>query len=58
MATTATSTCARFAELRERIREHMAALEAYQADYYERARAEFTVIDGGLSGNNSQDGII
>ena len=39
---------ARFAELRERIRQHMADIEAYEADYYaERARSEFTVIDGG-----------
>ena len=49
---------ARFAELRERIREHMADLEAAEAEWYaERAREQFTVIEGGLSGNNSQSGI-
>ena len=38
----------RFAELRERIREQLADIEAYEADYYaERARSEFTVIEGG-----------
>lgn len=48
----------RFAELRERIRQQLADIEAYEADYYaERARSEFTVIEGGLSGNSSQSGI-
>ena len=48
----------RFAELRHRIRERLADIEAYEADYYaERARSEFTVIEGGLSGNNSHSGI-
>jgi hypothetical protein len=39
---------ARFAELRERITERLADIEAYDAQYYaERARSEFTVIEGG-----------
>ena len=53
---------ARFAELRERITELRDWLQAQEDQWYseraaERARAEFTVIEGGLSGNLSQDGI-
>ena len=39
---------ARFAELRESIRERLADIEAWESQYYaERARSEFTVIEGG-----------
>ena len=53
---------ARFAELRERITEARDWLQAQEDQYYsERFAAErrekFTVIEGGLSGNNSQSGI-
>ena len=53
---------ARFAALRARITEHLEWLEDEEERYFsnrhaERARAEFTVIEGGLSGNNPQDGI-
>ena len=53
---------ARFAELREHITELRDWIEAdYERYYAERtaqeARANFTVIEGGLSGNLSQDGI-
>jgi hypothetical protein len=37
-----------FAELRQRITERLADIEAYDTQYYaERARSEFTVIEGG-----------
>ena len=52
----------RFAELRQRIVNFRADIEAYDAQYYaerdaQEAREKFTVIEGGLSGNNSQPGI-
>ena len=53
---------ARFAELRERITEHRDNLEAAQEAWWDEQeeqerRERFTVIEGGLSGNNSQSGI-
>ena len=53
---------ARFAELRERITAARDWLQDQEDQYYsERFAAEcrekFTVIEGGLSGNNSQSGI-
>ena len=48
----------RFAELRERISQQLADIEAYEADYYaEKARGEFVVIEGGKSVNFPQLGI-
>lgn len=45
----------RFDSLRDRIAERKADIEAFESHYWaERARSEFTVIEGGLSGNNSQ----
>ena len=48
----------RFAELRQRILDHKADIEAYESQYWaELAREQFTVIDGGKSVNNSHSGI-